>query len=176
MLIHHSTDVKIIRGNKRKIFYIQDTSTHAIMEIRAVGVILYKKDKFGKMALIKYNISKFNEDLGGKVELCDKNTIDTAIREVYEETNHQIRLNHNRFTNAKYVYSPTSKYLIYIIRATKRECAMDNNSFGHMENGDFILCKMNYRIIAWEYIANLYDMHINPRINDCLDKIVRSIK
>lgn len=114
---------------------IEDRPTFYIDEkpIRAAGILFYVKDKSNNKNMMLFRrenkeTTQFYCDTGGKTDVSDESSIETAIRETVEETNsHIFDKKHNRkkctnilkniFEKQKidYIYSPKSKYILYLV-------------------------------------------------------------
>lgn len=123
--------------DQRKTFYI---GTDATKPIRAGGVIIYRKTKDNNIDLLLIFSRGVYEDIGGRTDNNDDNIYDTVAREVEEETNKVITYDSivDRLSDAKYVYFSQSKYIIFIVEATKKESKLDSEVFGDTEIHDNI--------------------------------------
>lgn len=119
--------IQSLKIDERPTFYIDDKP------IRAAGILFYVKDKSNKKNMILFRrenkeTTQFYCDTGGKTDVGDKSSIETAIRETVEETNsHLFDKKHNRkkcsdilkniFEKQKidHIYITKSKYILYLV-------------------------------------------------------------
>ena len=145
----------------------------------AAGVLFYTYDSNKEFRILIQRRENRIEDLGGKVDRKDIDIYDTAIREVYEETNKKISLSRKRLMSSKYMYLQMGKYMLFIVYATKREFSITD--FSDHEVCDYAidalassLC-IKKREISWESISNLKDQEFNSRINLEVIEKIRSV-
>lgn len=173
------------KGKKsRKTFNIKPNDPNAgDVEVSAGGVILYRIEGNELQLLLMTNRGKY-EDLGGTSESKDKDIFETVAREVSEESNKLINKGSilKRIKNSEYILSKTSKYILFIIKATKEESELVSEQFGDREihddiprtidwvpiskflNSETIREKLNFRLKnrnIFEYLKKL-----DPNYND----------
>jgi hypothetical protein len=129
--------------DQRKTFYIDDDKSKPL---RAGGVIIYRETEDNNIDLLLIFSRGLYEDIGGRTDNEDEDIYDTVAREVDEETNHVIVYDSikARLSTAKYVYCSKSKYIIFLVKATKKEAALESEVFGEIEVHDNIK-----RTITW---------------------------
>jgi hypothetical protein len=147
---------------KRKRLYLNGDPDKPIT---ASGVLIYKNVSGRMQLLIIYANNKY-EDIGGKIDINDSSIYDSTGREIEEETNGVIKKQDiiDRLQNARYVYVPTAKYLVFIIKASSKEKKLQKTDFGNKEihsninrtigwidryqfsNINIIKYKLNYRL------------------------------
>lgn len=147
----------------RPTFYLDEAETEK--PVRAGGVIFYRRVE-NKIDVLLVENKGYYEDLGGCTDEGDKDIYDTVAREVEEESNNifkRARLR-KRILKADYVYMTRSKYIVYIIEASKKEAKLKQADFGDREihdnfartvkwipmdiflNADVIKHKLNFRL------------------------------
>lgn len=154
------------KKSKRKTLFLNDDEAKPIT---AGGVLIYKNFG-GKLKFLVIDSRNMYEDIGGKIDQEDNTIYDTVAREVEEETNGQIKAKNivNRVKNAPYIYTPRSKYVIFIVQASSREELLKKEDFGDMEIHD------NFkRYIGWIEKSILLTPEIiktklNPRMRNRL--------
>lgn len=127
------------------------------------GVIIYKyNDDKKTINLLLLKDDKHIEDIGGCIDEEDKNIYNTISREVYEETNGIIDKKNikQRIKKADYVYTPRSKYVIFIVHATKTEYNLKQKDFGDIEEHDNIKRK-----IKWYSLHEFYSDKNMEKVN-----------
>lgn len=147
---------------KRKIVYLNGDPNKPIT---ASGVLIYKNVS-GKMQLLIINTKNIYEDIGGKIDIDDISIYDATSREIEEETNGVIKKQDiiERIRDARYIYVPKSKYLVFIVEALSIEKKLQKSDFGNKEihaninrtigwidkyqlsNKNIIKYKLNYRL------------------------------
>tara|TARA_B100000161_G_scaffold237661_1_gene188161 strand:+ start:112 stop:990 length:879 start_codon:yes stop_codon:yes gene_type:complete len=129
-------------NDQRPTFY-----TRSRKEIRGAGVLCYVRDKVrNKKYILLRESNGWISDMGGKTDIYDKSPLDTAIREVVEETNgHLFSSYHDsercRFIlnkhlpkrNVKRIYIRKSKYLLYIFEINYKNFGRSMLRFGKKE-------------------------------------------
>lgn len=140
--------------DKRKTFYLDDDDEKPL---RAGGVIIYKYDKESNIELLLISSRGQYEDIGGCTDNIDEDIFETVSREVEEETNEVITYGEiiKRLHDATYVYSKSSKYIIYIVQATDEETNLESSEFGNKEIHDDIS-----RTISWVPLSTILDKDI----------------
>ena len=126
----------------RKIFYLDSNKTKSIT---SGGVIIYRFLK-GYMELLLMDSKGLYHDLGGRTDIKDKDILSTVSREAFEESNELLNKRKIR-TRLKYddpIYIEKSKYVIFIIEASKEEEKLISSDFGVKEKHDNI-----NRTIKW---------------------------
>ena len=96
--------------------------------VRAAGILVYTEHKQKKWFLFRKCKGKW-ADIGGKTDIADTCTLDTAIREAGEESNWHLFDEHDTphmFTekmrsyvehrSTRIQYSPRAKYVTYVVR------------------------------------------------------------
>lgn len=121
-------------SNKRTIMYLNDDDAKPVS---AAGALIYKRSAGKMKILIIENMNKY-EDIGGKIDPTDESIYHAAGREIEEETNGMIKQDNivERLQVAPYIYVPRSKYLIFIVEATKKEKKLKKEDFGDREIHD----------------------------------------
>lgn len=121
-------------SNKRTIMYLNDDDAKPVT---AAGALIYKRSAGKMKILIMENRNKY-EDIGGKIDPTDESIYHAAGREIEEETNGMIKQDDivERLKVAPYIYVPRSKYLIFIVEATKEEKKLKKDDFGDREIHD----------------------------------------
>lgn len=122
----------------KTVFYIKSENPNGIeIAVTAGGVILYRIQNNELQLLLMTNRGKY-EDLGGTSESGDKNIYETVAREVSEESNGLVERKNilKRIKVSNYIYSKTSKYILFIIKADKDESELVSEQFGDRENHD----------------------------------------
>lgn len=113
--------------------------------IKATGVLLYKFDDSGKMKLLViYNKCRY-EDIGGKIDIKDNTIYDTVGRKIEKVTNSFIKKQDiiGRLPEARHIYIPKMKYLVFLLEATPNERKLQKNDFEEKELYN------NIRTIGW---------------------------
>jgi hypothetical protein len=131
--------------DNRPTFYANNNENN---QIRAGGVIFYKKDPLTKQIkmLMQYteridqrtNVKRnVYEDIGGKTDEKDESINDTIMREVIEETNgiitKEIVKEHLEKEHHK-IYLKHSKYYLILIEANKNIIDIDRRAYGKGES------------------------------------------
>lgn len=119
--------------------------------VYACGVILYRV-QHNRIEMLLIKGKTYLEDLGGKIDASDTDIYETVIREAYEESNGLIKITRERLLDTKPIYTPASKYMIYIIRATNEEEQLVQEQFGTYELHDKI-----DREIDWFTLDRFYE-------------------
>lgn len=121
--------------------------------ITAGGVIIYRfNEKKKQLELLLIKGRRGYEDLGGRVEDFDKSIKHTVAREAYEESNGLIVGLRKRLTNVPSFHTCKSKYIIFLVPATKKESRLKSVDFGSMEYHDKIK-----RTIRWVPVKKFLD-------------------
>lgn len=130
--------------------------------IKAGGVILYRF-KGTNIELLLSESNGIFEDLGGCTDKKDKNIYETVAREAYEESNKKIKKSTmlTRLKDAKFAYTPRSKYVIFLVEANEKEEKLKSADFGSKEIHDDIK-----RTIKW---IKYNDLALNEIINTKLN-------
>jgi hypothetical protein len=136
-------------------------------EVKAGGIIFYRyTDKSIDLLLI--NSERTIEDIGGCTEKGDIDIYYTVARVVEEESNNQFNkkkiIKRIKHESTEYIISQKSKYIIFILKATKSEEKLKKEDFGNKEihddikrqikwipldfflKGDIIKNKLNWRL------------------------------
>jgi 8-oxo-dGTP pyrophosphatase MutT (NUDIX family) len=115
----------------KKTFTIDD------QPVSSGGVILYRAIDERLELLLSYTRNNY-EDLGGKADPEDHDIHQTVSRETEEETNRVILASSvlDRLRLAKPVYTPRSKYLVYLLEASPEESRLRSEQFGETELHD----------------------------------------
>jgi 8-oxo-dGTP pyrophosphatase MutT (NUDIX family) len=140
--------------DKRRTFYLDDDDEKPL---RAGGVIIYKYVDESNIELLLISSRGQYEDIGGCTDINDTDIFDTVSREVEEETNEVITYNEiiKRLHDSVYVYSKSSKYIIFIVQATEEEENLNTEDFGNKEIHDDIS-----RTISWISLSTVLDKDI----------------
>jgi len=164
----------------RKTFYIDEKETQSI---RAGGVLLYRIVD-GRVDILLMNNKGCYEDLGGCTDDDDDDLYDTVSREVYEESNKKISKKSicKRIHTADYIYMPRSKYIIFILEATKDEAELTQYDFGTKEihdnfertiqwipldiflSQDIIKYKLNFRLKNKQLFTKLRELNTGAKL------------
>jgi 8-oxo-dGTP pyrophosphatase MutT (NUDIX family) len=144
--------------------------------IRAAGVLFYRRGReeveflFMRRHALSSNLnvsSNLNEDwlyedFGGKTESVDTTIIDTAAREVDEESNHAFAKDWLREQlllakwRGNYFINGRCKYIVFIVPAPED---LDIESFGNVENGT-----PYQREVVWVSHTQVKDLPLHPRL------------
>jgi hypothetical protein len=137
----HNTN-KILEKKEHKTFNLDNDSTQIVT---SGGLLLYRFGKKG-MELLLINSRGVFEDFGGKIDDDDMNIYETVAREAYEESNYLLDRTKilKRLQKAPKAYMKKSKYVVYVIEASKTESALEQSDFGDFEIHDKI-----ERIVKW---------------------------
>ena len=92
--------------------------------------------------------------MGGGMEGKDATLIDGVLREVWEESNGVFRPQDLAPRMNFYVYSPRSKYMIFIARSSARESKLVSRDFGSIEYHDGIR-----RRFDWIPMRSIFSSH-----------------
>lgn len=111
--------------------------------VDTMGVIIYKKNGKEMAVLITLKGSKY-EDLCVKYEENTNDTNDTLIQGIRARTNNKINITIDRIQNARSVYIPRSKHLVFILEAIEDEIKLMKEDFGTKEQTED-----KPRIIGW---------------------------
>ncbi len=170
---------KTIKNNRPTFFICQH------YECRASGILFYKIVKDIPYFLLVNEYNKWG-DIGGKTDIDDRNILDTACREVTEETNAVFGNNLRRVhdidtynecyeyaywrtkdlvkTNLTHqIYIPSSKYLIYCVKLDPSLCPYAKEfDVKELQND-------NVRYFEWvscnKFKKLIYNQKTNFRIN-----------
>jgi len=136
--------------NERPTFLFNNDKNHPI---RAGGVLFYRTSDKGvsEILLIKSADYPDYQDIGGKTDMKDKNIFETIAREVDEETNKQIKFSvvMKQMKNSPSIYVRSIRYLLYLVEANDKQCALTTADFADKEYHDNF-----YRKISWMNIDN----------------------
>lgn len=115
--------------------------------VTACGCLFYKVKPL-RLMLIKYKDPKWPryDDCGGQIDAEDSSIQEAQIREVLEETNHQIPASElrARIEQATTVfYNPMSKYYLTLIKVDD-DFYPDGKLFGDQEEHDKIIRSINW--------------------------------
>lgn len=149
-------------------------------EVSAGGIIFYRvNDNNIDLLLIENNRSI--EDIGGQTDKEDNDIYETVSREVEEESNKIFKkknlIKRLKDPSTKHVYTKKSKYIIFLLEATKDEKKLKKSDFGTMELHDNIK-----RTIKWIPLEIFLDKDViseklNWRLkNGILFKLLNEIK
>ena len=149
-------------------------------EVSAGGIIFYRvNDNNIDLLLIENNRSI--EDIGGQTDKEDSDIYETVSREVEEESNKIFKqknlIKRLKDPSTKHVYTKKSKYIIFLLEATKDEKKLKKTDFGTTELHDNIK-----RTIKWIPLEIFLDKDIiseklNWRLkNGILFKLLNEIK
>ena len=114
-------------------------------EVKAGGIIFYRH-KNNSIDLLLSISDRSVEDMGGCIDKEDVNIYETVAREVSEESNKKFKIKNliKRLEDSRYIYTPKSKYVIFILEATETEAKFKKEDFGDTETHDNIK-----RTIKW---------------------------
>lgn len=150
----------------KKIFKLDDIDTESkygleSMDITAGGVLIYRNNG-SSIDFLLINSKNMIEDFGGGIDESDEDIYDTVAREAYEESNGLLHKKtiRNRLLNAPFVYTPKSKYILFIIKATKRESNLTSEEFGDTEFHDNIK-----RYVKWISYKKFMTQSIISKLN-----------
>lgn len=140
----------------RRTFYVKSKDNTDDIEVTAGGVILYRIKNNELQLLLMTNRGKY-EDLGGTSESQDKSIYETVAREISEESNGLINKESilKRIKKSDYIISKTAKYIIFIIKATKKESELTSKQFGNKEIHDNI-----ERTIDWVPVSEFLNSDV----------------
>ena len=120
------------------------TFSHCGMPVRAAGILLITSD--GRHRLFRH-IKKRFEDIGGKTDMVDNNSVDTAVREACEETNGKLFSPHHTHKRCGEIlrglitndveYNAKSKYLLFKIYVHPDILQLNMKRFGLSEETDW---------------------------------------
>ena len=120
------------------------TFSHYGKPVRAAGILLITSD--GRHRLFRH-IKKRFEDIGGKTDSVDNNSVDTAVREACEETNGKLFSPlHTRQKCGEILrslisndveYNAKSKYLLFKIYVHPNILQLSMKRFGLSEETDW---------------------------------------
>jgi len=151
-------------------YYARPTFFVRNFPIRAVGVLFFRRTETGVDFLFMRRrpfhdeppTDWLYEDFGGKTDAVDKTVIDTAAREVDEESNHAFNmdwLKEQLFVakwRGNYFINGRSKYIVFIVPVPED---LDLTVFGDMEAGT------NYRReVLWVSQDQIMDLTLHPRL------------
>jgi 8-oxo-dGTP pyrophosphatase MutT (NUDIX family) len=124
--------------------------------VRAAGVILWTHNK-GHIVRLLRKVNNTFEDIGGKTDAKDRDAIDTAIREVAEETNGKLfseQHSYRECMNCMYrhiirsydvQYNAKSKYLLYRVFVDPTLLKLSMKRFGLYENTEWGVLRHYYK-------------------------------
>lgn len=139
--------------------------------IRAAGVLFYRRcgDAQVEFLFMRRPPLGMNargdwiyEDFGGKTDSVDMTVIDTAAREVDEESNHAFAMDWLREQlllakwKGNYFINGQSKYIVFIVPAPD---ALDMTTFGNVENGTSY-----QREVLWVNQEQIQNLPLHPRL------------
>lgn len=130
--------------------------------VYAAGVLFYVYDDENRCKVLVQIKQHKTEDIGGKVDIRDRDIYETVIREVKEETNREIKISKHRLIESKFLYIPKAKYVLFLINATQQEKNLKSEDFKNYEYSDY---HRNFRTLTWEYLVNLNELPLNSRIS-----------
>jgi len=121
----------------RPSFKIKDPKSGEENDVTSGGVILYRIKNNSLQLLLSWSRGKY-EDLGGTVDETDADIYHTISREVEEESNGLILAKDilTRIQTREPIYSKTSKYLAFIVKANDLESVLTSEQFGDKELHD----------------------------------------
>ena len=141
------------------------------MEVKAAGILFFVR-RGGRISLLmRRERGRWSETGGGKVESVDKDILDTAVRECVEETNGRLFDKDDTFcecgdkiramiTPRTYkIYSPRSKYFLYVVEADANLRKQKMTRFGTVEK------HTNMRhYYKWVSTSKVRSMKLHPRL------------
>ncbi len=132
------------------VYKISDIRKTEINGYCASGVFLVNEfNEFLAINEMRNDQCKYNL-IGGKREIYDASSLDTALREFYEETNNCISLNNNKYPNVNIkciMWESQSKYIVYYINIQKKCINMNDNL-------KWFIASKNYSKIQFHPFAN----------------------
>lgn len=158
---------------KKKIFYLGKGEDKPVV---AGGVILYRFIGQEMEILLSENRGYY-EDLGGCTDEDDDNIIATVTREAFEESNKLLNIKLKRLEDGEFAYMEKSKYVVYVIKATKKEEALDSDDFGDKEIHDDINRTIKWISLDTFLKKEVIQYKLNWRLkNKALFDILKNIK
>ena len=139
---------------------------------RASGILLWDFDQ--NLNQIKFLMIFANgryEDFGGKTDDEDENILETACREMSEESNFILKSDDLVIDTKNCIYNKNSKYLIFLAKLNKITWKLDD--FGDREEYENIS-----RIVKWVTIEEFTELfqtnklHIRLKIDNLIQKIL----
>ena len=141
------------------------------MEVKAAGILFFVRTGPRIFFLMRRERGKWSETGGGKVERMDKCILDTAVRECVEETNGRLfgkddslsecgnKIRAMITPHTYKIYSPRSKYLLYVVEAGPKLKREKMARFGRVEK------HTNMRhYYKWVNTSRVRNMNLHPRL------------
>lgn len=166
----------IIINMDRKTFFINNKP------VRAAGVLFYRQvpasvplDRIEVLVQTNHTTDQGYEDLGGKVDHDDLDVIDTAAREVSEETNAIISRdcvrNQILYSNVPPIIS-SRKYALFVLFANSYERRLTGDDFSNYESNN-----ENHfpRSVEWVSLSTLLKSKYHVRLADIMDQILKAL-
>jgi hypothetical protein len=148
----------------------------SLQQIRACGIMCYRydtKNKTLEFLLINDLTTGYIQDFGGKTDIGDLTSIDTALRETREESNKIINLTSDDLDKIT-MYNKWGKYLLYFCNLDKHP-KYSVEVFGNKEEYEgiprtIIWIPANKLILNWKYL--------HPRIKthdfiECINNLIK---
>ena len=161
---------------KKKTFYLDKDEKKPVV---AGGVILYRFVKDQHMELLLIESRGNYEDFGGCADDDDENIFAMVAREAFEESNKLLdfELIKKRLTHAQFAYAEKSKYVVYVIKATKGEERLNGSDFGDKEIHDNIARLVKWIPLDTFLMKEVIQNKLNWRLkNTTLFNILKDIK
>lgn len=162
------------RNGERKVFYYEDNIEKPIL---AAGILLFKEDTKEVLVqkLPKDDTYQFS-DFGGKIDMEDKNVIESIARELWEEINGGIcRKKNGKMCDLnglkklihggikKKLYFPNAKYFLIFVSFNENKYELNMDKIGEKEETDQIT-----RNVVWipyqEFIDSHFSHNLHPRL------------
>ena len=133
-------------------------------DVSSGGIIFYRVGE-NNIDLLLIENERSIEDLGGCTDNEDSDIYETVAREVEEESNNIFNkknlIKRLKDPSTKFIYTKKSKYVIFILQATKEEKKLKKSDFGIKEIHDNI-----DRAVKWIPLEIFLDKDIiNERLN-----------
>lgn len=141
------------------------------LEVRAAGILVYVRQGGDIQFLMRKEKGKWSETGGGKSEKVDTCILDTAVRECVEETNGRLFSDEDSFSECDSklremitprtykIYSPRSKYMLFVVEADMKLRREKMTRFGNVE--------MHTRIrhyYKWVRKGRTRSLRLHPRL------------
>lgn len=157
----------------KQFFYKNDPNC----PVKAAGVIFTKKGmKFNSILMQEITNKNYIQDFGGKVDEEDLNILETASRELFEESNASIHYRNTKkflsinqlkrlISNNKYyiLYIRQSKYLLFFVDFPRTTKVNFNVS------GKYEILDMIPRTVRWMSMDEFFDNQKQKKLHARLD-------
>ncbi len=149
-------------------------------DVKAGGIIFYRYTE-NSLDLLLINSERSIEDLGGCTDEDDEDIYYTVAREVEEESNKKFKMNNLikrlKKDSVKLCYTPKSKYVIFVLKATEKEQKFKKEDFGDLETHDNIKRQIKWIPLSIFLKSDTIKEKLNWRLkNNALFKIFNEIK